>query len=290
MNKLILAVAFTFFINQASDAQTIQGKVVDAENGDPIAYVHIGISGYNKGSISRDDGLFSIDISGIDPNEKLWFSILGYKIHGIPLTELKEGKFLAIQLIPKVYELKNVDVTASRIKDKQKPVKLGRYIPTKSTYGQSGYKEFGFGGEYGLQIFNDSKKYYLSEVTMHMKVNTVDSILFRFNIYKVENGLPGESFLNQEVFTKAYKKDKWISADLKPFNLVMDQNLIVTYEVVRIWFSENTNNAMFFTRGVDYDRGGTFVKRSSMDRWSIVDSPETPGMITMYLTGYDMEK
>ena len=255
-------------ISSSAVGQVISGKVVDAETKDPLSYVHIGIQGKSMGVISRDDGAFSIDISRANADDTLVFQMIGFHDAIYPVKSLNSNKSHQIKLKPRVYKLKEVVVTADRIKDKKKPVKLGRHVPTKWTTGQSGYKDFGFGGENGLKIYHEEKKWYLTEMTMHIKVNTVDSILFRFNIYKIEGGLPGESFLKQEVFIKAYKKDKWISADLSTLNLVMEEDLFATYEVVRVWFSDKTNNAMFFTHGGGYERGGSLYRESSIAPWS----------------------
>ncbi|MFY0600881.1 MAG: hypothetical protein JXR03_14500 [Cyclobacteriaceae bacterium] len=163
-------------------------------------------------------------------------------------------------------------------------VKLGRQKVTKSTSGQSGRKAVGFNGEYGLQIFNEGNQYLLKEAAFHMRFNTLDSILFRINIYDVQDGKPGRSILDKEIYTKAYKKDNWIRADLSAENLVMDQNLVVTYQVVEAWFSKRGDNQMFFTHGADYMEGGFFGRSPNRDEWTTSSMDTGVGPVVLYLS------
>jgi hypothetical protein len=261
-----------------SFAQIIHGIVKDETTGAGLAYVNIGIANKNIGVISRDDGAFSIDLSNANHDDRVTFSMVGYETRHIPLRELQKSNS-EIRLARKTYELPEVVVKET----KRDPVKLGRHAPTKTTTGQSGNEEFGFGGEWGLKISSNGKKYWIDKVAFHLRFNTVDSILFRIHIYKVENGLPGESFVNKEIFVTSYKRDKWIEKDLSAEHLIMDQDLIVTFEVVRVWFSKSGDNAIFFTHGEGYEEGRTYSRDVSHGRWEVDARPP----VAMYLSVVD---
>ena len=168
-------------------------------------------------------------------------------------------------------------VEDSRIND---PVKLGRYQPTKITTGYSGTGEFGFGGEWGIRINNDGQTYQIIDINLHTRFNTLDSVLLRFNIYSTRDNLPHTSLLSDELFVTSHKRDKWITKDVSAEQLIVDQDVIVTFEVVRLWYSTTGGNALFYTHGKGYDQSDTYRRASSLDRWTIQDDPP----ITLYLT------
>ena len=188
------------------------------------------------------------------------FSTFSFGSEGVLYRVLEEKKKLV-----KIGDSQGIENTKIR--------KLGRYKTTKITTGQSGSHHFEFTGERGIRIFNDGRIFQMKEVAFHMRYNTPDSILFRINIYKTKNGLPAESILNKDVLVKAYKNDKWIRADISAQNLIMNQDVILTYEVAEIWWSKHGENQLFFTHGEGYERGGTYFRNSGAKVWSMNSIP-----------------
>lgn len=255
--------------------QRIYGVVSDEKTNEPLPYVHIGVEGKNLGVISRDDGSFEADLSGATPEDKLVFSIIGYETKSWVVGELKSGR-MDIRMAPKTYKLKEVVIRPG----KAVVEKLGRYTPSKITIGQSGLKEFGFGGEWGLRITPNARSYALNDLQFHIRFLTVDSMLFRINMYKVDNDMPGESILDRELFMTGYKNKKWIIRDLKTENIVINHDVIVTVEVVRVWFSKRGENRIFFTHGKGYAEGRSYYRASSQAKWTVDEYPP----ITLYLS------
>ncbi len=278
MHKDLPVIVFLILIPFcASYAQELSGKVIDAETSNPLAYVHIGIFNRNMGVISRENGEFQIDLSKAGKNENLSFSIIGYETKSIPINNIHKSN-MTVKLQPKVYVLPEIVINNSEIVDIEK---FGRYEPTKFTTGQSGPDKYGFGGEWGLQICHDNKTYQVKKVSFHVRFNTMDSVLFRINIYNIKDSLPGESLLKKEVFVTSHKRQHWITADLTSQNLVISNDVIVTFELIRIWYSNKGDNELFFTHGNDYDQGHTYSRESSFDTWKIDKRPP----ITMYISG-----
>ncbi|MEM6844402.1 MAG: carboxypeptidase-like regulatory domain-containing protein [Bacteroidota bacterium] len=263
-------------------SQTISGIVLDSATQEPMAYVHIGVLGKNLGVISRDDGTFQIDLSGAAPQDQLTFSSIGYHSRHIPQSAWKSSP-MKVYLSPQTYTLKEVVVEDSRLGEL---VKIGRYQPTKWTSGQSGLEKFGWGGEWAIRIFSDGHSYRIKDINFHTRFNTMDSVLFRINIYDVKDSMPNNSLLQEELLVKSYKRDKWISQDVSSRQLLIDEDIIVSFEVVQLWLSSRGDNSLFFTHGKDYDRGGTYARASSLAPWKKEGIP-----ITLYLTaeGYSMD-
>ena len=269
----LLFLALVLFHN-LSFSQTIQGTVKDAATGAPLPYVNIGVFNKNIGSISHDDGSFQIDVSNANEDDALTFSMMGYETKDISISEVKGD--VDVRLTSRTFQLREVVFEDA----KRKPVKVGRYTPTKQTTGHSGTRKFGLGGEWGLKIFNEGKKYWVDGIGFHTRFNHLDSILFRLRIYSIANDLPNENLLQKETFVKSYKKDKWIVKDISSENLIIDSDVIVTFEVVRLWFSDSGDNAIFFTHGEGYEKGGTYYRHVSHGEWTLNKRPP----ITMYLS------
>jgi len=271
--ELIILLLFTFACGV--DAQTLRGVVKDASTLQPLAYVHVGVFNKNMGVISRENGEFEIDLSHALPDDELGFSIIGYETKKIRIEKIIKS-YLIIQLTPKRYLLKEVIV-----RDKKRDTRtLGRVQPSKWTTGQSGQTEFGFGGEWGLRINHDDKKYLLNDVQFHLRYNTFDSVLYRIQVYSIKDGLPNESLLTKDLFVKSYRNKKWIIAYCEDQQILIDQDVIVTFEFVRLWFSKSGENRLFITHGTGYEQGTTYHRSSSQDAWSINTKPP----VTMFIT------
>lgn len=257
----------------------IKGFVRSLDSNEPIPFVHIGVPGKNLGTISRPDGSYEIDLSESSDQDSLVFSSIGFKKASFAISDLTES--FDVSLLEDVKILNEVMVTGK--KQRIKTEKFGRIKPSKTTRGQNGLLDFGFGGEQGIRI-NTSQTYYLEEVSFHMRFNTVDSILFRINIYDIDNdGLPRNSLLDRNIFIKSRKGQKWIRKGLENERLIIDQDIIITYEVVQVWFNKKSNNSIYLTFGKGYPEGGVYLRRSSMDKWITEEPDAFP--ITLYVSG-----
>ncbi len=58
----VFYILFFFFI-QASYSQILTGKVFDKEAGTVLSNCNISVSGTNRGTITNEDGLYSLEVS-----------------------------------------------------------------------------------------------------------------------------------------------------------------------------------------------------------------------------------
>jgi len=255
----------------------ISGVIKTAKTGEPIPYIHIGVLNKNFGVISREDGTFNIDISKATPNDLLHFSSIGFKEYAIPITDIKNS-YLEVTLKEDITLLDEVLVEDKEIFRTQR---FGRTKATKTVTGESNTGEYGRGGEHGILITPKKQRFLLQDVNFHMRYNTTDSILFRINIYNVANRLPDKSILKKPLYMKSYNRQKWIRKNFNDQKIIITDDVIVTYEIVKIWYSKRTDNAIFFTWGKGYDEGKNYVRESSFDSWK----QEEAIPITLYVTG-----
>jgi hypothetical protein len=106
MRKLFYSFLLLFFSVSIS-AQSLRGKVVDANNNNPLAFVNIVFDQSGRGVSCDIDGRFEIkDLSGI---KQLHFSYVGYMDTSIAVANIKGG-FLLLKMRPKSYHLKEVKI------------------------------------------------------------------------------------------------------------------------------------------------------------------------------------
>ena len=84
---LITALFITKVVSQAS--HPIKGVVIDSIHQTTLPYVTIFSLKSGRGVITNEKGVFSIDISGITPNDTISFRFIGYKTKHLTYNELK---------------------------------------------------------------------------------------------------------------------------------------------------------------------------------------------------------
>ena len=250
--------------------------MIDSTTKEVLPFVHIGVKGKNIGVISDDKGRFSIKLEKVSGGEQLYFSIIGYETKSILVGGLNSER-IEVAMKAKSYNLNEITVKPNELLAAQK---MGRYKTTKITTGQSGEGKFGFGGEWGIKITFEGQEYVIEDINFHTRFNTVDSALFRLNVYKMLGEMPGESILQNEIFVKSYRKDKWVSKNVLPENLIIRDDIIVTFEFIQIWYSNKGSNALFYTNGKGDSEGLSYSRDSSFDEWKINEKPP----IAMYIS------
>jgi hypothetical protein len=94
---------------QAGYSQIIRGTVLDATNKAPVTFATIYIDGSFVAVYSDQQGQFELNITGYT-SMPIIVSALGY--YSVTLKDIPAGKNLAIYMKPKVFEIKEVLVTA----------------------------------------------------------------------------------------------------------------------------------------------------------------------------------
>jgi hypothetical protein len=92
-----------------SHSQIIKGRILDQKTGSSIGFASVYINGTLAGTLANKDGYFELDISKF-LSMPITISALGY--YSVTLTDFSPDKALSINLTPKVFELKEVVVSA----------------------------------------------------------------------------------------------------------------------------------------------------------------------------------
>lgn len=118
MNRLfvILLVLMTLGLQVAAQRQTTYvGKVVDADNGEPVGFAAVGVVGGTQGVMTNDNGEFKITVS---TGSRLYVNFIGYSNDTIR-TGL--NRYLDVKLKPATKMLREVVVTRKRYRNKNNP-------------------------------------------------------------------------------------------------------------------------------------------------------------------------
>lgn len=263
MARSVILTFLSLMTYQMLSAQPITGTVIDAETREPMAYVHIGIRGNEIGTISDEKGQFNLQLNKGYQADTLTFSMIGYRNLQLPIVDLL-NRHTKIKMKPSITELKEVVIHS---KKNQEQLRFGRTRPTKTTTGASGINNYGIGQEIGTTIKNDGGNYMIDAISFHHRWNTVDSILYRINIYTLRDELPYTSILQNELFVMAYKRDKWVTKQVKEEVIVFDQDIFVSIELVRRWNNKG-DNLLFYSHGEDHSELKNYIRPTSQAEWT----------------------
>jgi len=129
--------AMTLFMATSINAQEgISGTITDAKN-NPIPYVNVQLNGTNKGTISNEDGKYSLNIPDLQGILKI--SVLGYKIQTIPING---ASVIDVTLLESSEELDEVVLTALGLKRETK--ELGYVVQSLDSKGVTEVKAVNF--------------------------------------------------------------------------------------------------------------------------------------------------
>ena len=277
--QLVRFVFLTWVFNGFS--QHIEGLILDAHTDQPLSYVHVGVVGENVGCISKEDGSYRVETKNLE-GESINFSMIGYQDTSFPVA-VWQGSFLPVRLVPRAYGLNEIIV---RPREASKVIKLGRFKKTRMTTGHGGVVDYAWGGEWALSMDSDQFPIQVRNINFHLRFNTVDSALFRINLYEMRNSMPGESLLNKEIFVKSYNGENWISRDMENLQVILNQPFVVSLELIRVWYSEKGGNHLFFSHGKNTKTIKKYGRASSYAPWKINGSPP----IALYMEGMVLDQ
>lgn len=256
-------ITFILIFSITAKSQHLQGTITDAESGQPLPYVHVGILGKNYGTVSDENGKYRIELEGIAPQDSLAFSILGYQVQKFYIASIQSKSILDIFLQPTIYEIETLTVTdRSGISTKN----IGYDKASKTTVGWNGRA---WRGTEIAQPIEGLEGDWLLDFYCHIRFNMFDSVIFRLNIYENVYGQPGQSLLQENILLQIGKKQKWLKFDLRPYNLRMKGDVITSIEPIKTV----GKGGLFFTYAKPEKEVSILLRPSSLASWEdFIDS------------------
>ena len=233
LKSSILLTAFFFVFTFSSAQLLITGKVLNQSNKKPIAYANIGIVKTGVGTISNEDGSFTLQMPSPYVNDTLLFSAIGFGKRNVLIHLYIKGD-VTIYLKEQAIQLNEVTITSS--KEKNKFFELGNrrvgggVLETDTTYA---------GSSMALLIENKnpvrkdfSFPVYLQKVRVRIFRNNLSSFKLRVRLYSVDSltHTPDIDLLNQSLVVESSMKNGWLEFDLSPLKYLISKPFFVAIE------------------------------------------------------------
>ncbi|GAA4273281.1 carboxypeptidase-like regulatory domain-containing protein [Aquimarina gracilis] len=239
---------------------TIDAYILNETTKEAVPYANIGFIEKGIGTVSQENGNFFLqyDKNTIGDDEVLQISSIGYKTLTLTPKELyrlleKDNK---IYIEPDIVALDTTVVFA----EKRKKMTIGADDYPRKIMGYWKEKE-ALGGEIATPIKIRKKNTKLENLKFYILENNSDSLLVRVNIYKTQKRKPGPNILTSNIFHTISKKVGEEVIDLSPYNIVVDDDVIVSLELIKVYGDE----IGFAICGIN--NGRIFLKYISQDVW-----------------------
>jgi len=237
--------------------QTVSGIVLSNTDKKPLASVTIGVLHKPIGTITDETGHFLLRSSYLSPSDSIRISMIGFKSQVFAVHVLKENE--TFELVEEVTMLQEVIVQNHLLHDKE--------IGTKSSSKRivTGWAQHGTGGERGLKISFKKYPIQLEELNFFIAKNGYDSIILRLHIRSIQNNLPDKELLTQEILIPVTIKSGWVNTKLDNYNLVLDQDVVLSLEWLKAWGKCKGDECLLFSLSIF--EGTLYAKEASEANW-----------------------
>jgi len=265
--KIFLYTLILLFSKNIALCQYFEGQTTDRQTGEPLSYVNIGVIGKHAGTCSDLSGNFYLKLPENSDLDTVRVSMIGYKSQYFHINSAKD-RYLKVELDQDTSYLSDVIVSSFHSKE----LIIGSKSSSKKIVTGWG-KGFGMGGERGIKI-KVSGSYYLKQFNFHMAVNHYDSVLFRLHVRNIENEMPSKEFLKENIFIPVKVESGWVSVDLEPYDLIVEEDVVISLEWVNAWGKCEDEYCLEFS--LNMIKGTMYAKSTSDNHW-IVKKSMSPG-------------
>lgn len=275
MKQLLPFTAFLIaFLPAKAQEHWLTGRITD-ETGNRLAYVNIGIAGTSTGTVSKPDGSFQLLVSGEAKNsDTLRISHLGYKTLNLPLSKTpgKSTEKLSLVLKAAPKKLATIEIKPVKTKTKQSGSERENTV-IKTNFAIIGQPMQNLGAAIGKRFNLKGKPHFLKQLNMFVAYNTFDTVTFRLQIYKLKNGKPTETLLQDNIYFPLVKHRKgWANFNLEPYNLVFNEKVLVCLE----WVGHSRKGRyMGLPLAMPVPGAVHYYKFGSQDNWKIYQTMST---------------
>jgi predicted alpha/beta superfamily hydrolase len=256
-------IVLTLCITHCSFSQTkITGKVIDAEKKYPLAFVNIGIKEENIGTVSKEDGSFTIIVPSKYQSHILTFSIVGYYESHLPINDLLSNRNATIKLKEKTVQLNEVVISGEKLVEKKYGIKRrGAIHFTDGVFK----KDDSF--EIGQVIHLGNSLAQITSLNLHINSSRPDSANFRINFYRynADENIPKERILQQSILQRHPVNEGWLKFDLSDYNILIKGDVLMSLEFIPE--TEKDVKQIFYEVKI----GGSsksFFRKTSLGQWT----------------------
>ena len=239
---------------------SFHGRVLDAADISPLAYVNVGIPSKNTGTVTGKNGDFTIHFEEALTSDSLLVSMAGYQSRKIAIKSLMQAKQPATCLLEKkVTELQQVVISS-----RSRTTKVTGNTSTSKFVSVCLPLKF-LGSETGIRMKLGKKPVWLKSFSFTVSENRLDTALFRLNVYDFKNGIPNENIVKQNILVSVGKQSGTHRVDLSAFKLILSGDILVSLEWIEGSGANQSNPAIFFSAG--FLNSSTWHRLASQAEW-----------------------
>jgi len=258
--KLKLLTITCLIVGSLCAQNNFEGIVADIKTKEPLPFVNIGIINKNIGTVSNPNGFFNIPLNNPLKEDSIRFSIIGYKSVCRSVfsfsNEFRNGDTILLE--PEDITLPEVVLIDKNWTHKT----LG--CKTKSKRISAGFSNNELGNEVGVVIPIKNSPTVLKSFNFHINQNLYDSIIFRVNIYSLNNGIPERSLLTENIIIQTKIKSGQMKIDLRKYNIWVEEDFYIGLEMIQ----DHGNSGLFFSAKLL--NGPIISRQTSQGEWNQV--------------------
>lgn len=234
------------------------GTILDSNTNETLSYVNIGVMNKNVGTVTGKNGDFELKLNQSHLEDTVRVSMVGYKAQQFSVKDLlRQQGVIQIKLEEEISSLSDIVVTAEGLQSKV----LGN--KSKSKFMSTGFAYDQLGAEVGIKIKIRNQPTFVDAFNFNISYNRLSAkVLFRLNIYDIQEGKPSTNILNENIIIPIEPKQTGlITVDLGEYDIVLNDDSIVTLEWIENVGEVKKGEGIFFSIGMF--TGGTYVRNSS---------------------------
>lgn len=228
MKILLTLLLITIFFTPLH-AQVITGKVIDFSNGEPLEYVSIGVIGTPIGTITDNNGNFTINVTGQTLDSIVRVSMISYYHQIFNIKELSNKENI-IRLISAPKQLAEVVIKPM---GKTRNVGITGYTPPGAVWGWVGI-DLGKGHETGTKLKLGTLPVKLMSLHIRVHHSSYDTVLVRLHVRNIADKMPSDELLSSNILIAITShSSEWANIDLSQYNLEFKGDIALSLEWVK---------------------------------------------------------
>ncbi len=285
MNKRFLIFTLLLFSAPILFSQKgISGLILDAVTQQPIPFVNIGIKKLSTGTVTDEEGRFTLQAAQAGSTDLVTISAIGYANQEVSWAELMKKQ--TIYLKPRPYDLQGVELSAKKLLKKDMIIGNNQ---------QKRDHNVGFGSsQLGTEIaalLPIEKETWIKSAHFVINRTSGAQLLFRLNIYQVEEDTIGAPLLKENLLIEAPGEKGVLDIDLSKYNLYVRGDILLSLQWVKD-YDGNGEVLISFNANKAGQRNNLFMKTTSVSDFvkvsdSLKGAPKYA--VCFYITGRQVE-
>ena len=220
MKALFYSTVFTCLFCCLHAQQIIKCTLLDSSSQKPIEFANVGLLNKGIGTVSNENGDFTLKIPDSLINHPIRLSMIGYHSKTINAFTLIKEKNIYLSA-------NNVGLNEVVISSKKTKIKIvGNQTRTKKV--SAGFTSNNLGTELAVKLNikhpSTQIRKFFANINSHGTVNPI----FRLNVYAVaKHGGPGDNILKQNIIINVKEMPCFIELDLLPYSIFVDDDVYI---------------------------------------------------------------